>query len=116
MYTVADSAVLASGRPLPTNGDFRRGEGVAIVLRGRALAAWKAGGSHWTAVSSRLAVVRLQLTGPDEEPVLFHVIVCYAPTFRALKTTKEQFYDELQTAFLRVTGSDKFVVLGDFNA
>ena len=77
MNTVADSAVLASGRPLPTNGDFRRGEGVAIVLRGRALAAWKAGGSQWTAVSPRLAVARLRLAGPDEEPVSFHVIVFY---------------------------------------
>ena len=45
-----------------------------------------------------------------------YAYACYAPTFRALKTTKEQFYGELQTALLSVTGSDKFVVLEDFNA
>ena len=116
VYTVGDSAVLASGRSLPTSGDFRRGEGVAIVLRGRTLAAWKARGLQWTAMSPRLVIARLQLTDPHGRPILYHVIACYAPTFRALKTTEEQFYDKLQTALLSVTGLDKFVVLGDFNA
>ena len=50
VYIVGDSAVLASGRSLPTSGDFRRGDGVGIVLRGRTLAAWKARGLQWTAM------------------------------------------------------------------
>ena len=32
VYTLCDSAVLASGRSLPSSRDFRRGDGVAIVL------------------------------------------------------------------------------------
>ena len=72
VYTVGDSAAFASGRSLPTSGDFRR-EGVAIVPRGRALAAWNAGGSQWTAISPRFAVARLQLTGPHGRPIPFHV-------------------------------------------
>jgi len=59
-YAVRDSIVLSCGRPLPPeNGNFRRGEGVAIVLRGRALSAWRSGGSQWTGISSRLASARV---------------------------------------------------------
>ena len=51
VYSVGNSTVLARGRPLPADGEaFRRGDGVAIILRGRALEAWKAGGSQWRPV------------------------------------------------------------------
>ena len=44
LYHVGDAMVLSSGRPTPVDGEnFRRGEGVAIVVRGRALVAWRAG-------------------------------------------------------------------------
>ena len=47
VYSVGDSTVLSSGRPLPLDGAPRlRGEDVAIVLRGRALRAWRDGGSQ----------------------------------------------------------------------
>ena len=43
---MGESIVLAAGRPTPPIGPVReRGEGVAIVLSGSAVAAWKAGGS-----------------------------------------------------------------------
>ena len=61
IFSVADSMVLTSGKKLPgPDEEFRRGGGVAIVLRGRALSAWRSGGSQWRPISSRLAVAQLQ--------------------------------------------------------
>ena len=52
---VWDSVVLTSGREVPIGSGVRqRGEGVAIVLAGPAVHAWKAGGCKWKAWSSRL--------------------------------------------------------------
>ena len=43
-YEVSDSTVLTSGRCTPSEGECaQRGEGVALVLRGQALAAWRLG-------------------------------------------------------------------------
>ena len=73
IFSVVDSMVLTSGKKLPgPDGEFRRGGGVAVVLRGRALLAWRSGGSQWRPISSRLAVARLQTGG-----CRLHVIVCW---------------------------------------
>ena len=45
-----------------------------------------------------------------------HIIVCYAPTFRAQRCEKDRFFTELQRVIQSISPSDKFVVLGDFNA
>ena len=46
VYRVVNSAVLSAGRDIPDAGQTRqRSEGVAVVLSGKALNAWKAGGS-----------------------------------------------------------------------
>ena len=46
-YHVGKSVVLTAGRPTPEAGEHRqRGEGVAIVLTGEAMEAWKAGGEQ----------------------------------------------------------------------
>ena len=53
VYRVGDAVVLCSGRPMTKDGgSFRRGQGVAIVLRARALHAWRTGGCQWKALSS----------------------------------------------------------------
>lgn len=115
-YAVGDAVVLASGRPLPSMGEsFFRGEGVALVLRGRALRAWKAGGGQWSAVSSRLAVAKLRMVS-RKKFFTIHVLVCYAPTFRSSRMEKEIFFAELQGALHAIPRHDKFVLLGDFNA
>ncbi len=45
VYSISDSVVIAAGRPVPGAGVVkRRGEGVAIVLSGAAVEAWKCGG------------------------------------------------------------------------
>ena len=115
-YRVGGAVVLASGRPLPRSGDaVRRGEGVAIVLRGRALQAWRAGGEQWRAVSSRIAVAQLQMTFRKRLFVI-HVVSCYAPTFRSSRADKDAFFAELQGVLRDVGRHDKYVLLGDFNA
>eukprot|EP00117_Sycon_ciliatum_P000293 scpid101516/ scgid6415/ len=103
VYSVGDSAVLSSGRRLPSgDGSFLRGEGIAVVLRGRALRAWRDGGSQWAPVSPRLAVARLRfVSGRSRKLVNLHVIACYAPTFRAKRSAKGQL---LQRSATRDTG------------
>ena len=50
LYRVGNSVVLTAGSEVPGRGVVRqRGEGVAIVLSGPVLSAWKAGGSQWKA-------------------------------------------------------------------
>ena len=55
VYNVGESVVLTAGRPVPAVGEpIQRGEGVALVLTGPAIQAWRAAGQHWRAWSSRL--------------------------------------------------------------
>ena len=58
VYRVAESVVIAAGRPVPSAGVVnRRGEGVAIVLSGQAMKAWSSSGSRWKAWSYRLVLL-----------------------------------------------------------
>ena len=66
--------MLTAGRPAPAEGDIiRRGEGVALVLRGLAITAWKRGGKWWTAWSSRCVSAYLDFSGTTGG---LHVISC----------------------------------------
>ena len=59
---VGDSVVLTSGREVPIGSGVRqRGEGVAIVLAGPAVHAWKAGRCKWKAWSSRPVTATLDV-------------------------------------------------------
>ena len=52
VYRVGSSVALAAGRDVPEAGQPKhRGEGIAIVLSGVSVSAWKAGGSQWKAWS-----------------------------------------------------------------
>ena len=52
---VGESLVLTAGRDVPGIGYVKqRGEGVAIILTGPAIGAWKAGGKCWKAWSSKI--------------------------------------------------------------
>eukprot|EP00117_Sycon_ciliatum_P003195 scpid32106/ scgid8092/ len=123
-YSVGDALVISSGRPLPTE-NFTRGEGVAVLLRRRARAAFERGGSQQSAVSSRLMTCKLKFplcTGTQRQcpaeraSVWVHLVVCYAPTFRASRSVKDAFYADLQQTVMAVPLSDHLIVLGDFNA
>ena len=117
VYSVGDSIVLSSGRPVPQEGEsLPRGEGVAIVLSGRALQAWRAGGSQWQAVSPRIAVARLRMSAQKKKSLSIHVVVCYAPTFRSSRDAKDIFFDDLQRVLRSLKHhDDHLVLLGDFN-
>ena len=61
VYRVGGSVVLTAGRPTPeaVGVPRQRGEGVALVFTGPAIAAWRAGGQKWKAWSSRLITATL---------------------------------------------------------
>ena len=100
VYHVDDCVVLAAGRPTPSAGQPKqRGEGVAIVLSGAALEAWKAGGREWTAWSSRIITASLA-TGKQNSSKL-HVISCYAPTFGASRAEKNEFLTTSSKSWIR---------------
>ena len=128
VYCVGDAVVLASGRPLPNqasansnsatnlNSCCRRGEGVALVLRGRTRYAFEYGGCQWSAVSSRILVARLKFDLASGGVSSFSVVVCYAPTFRSPRSVKDEFFNSFQDVLSAIDGNDQLVLLGDFNA
>ena len=115
VYLVDNSVVLTAGRPTPQAGQsMQRGEGVAIVLSGPAVTAWKDGGEQWKTWGSRL--IQATLTSRKRRSEHIHVFSCYAPTFAATREKKEAFYDDLQSAIDEIPAEDTYVILGDFNA
>ena len=61
VYDVGKSVLLTAGRPAPALGKpIQRGEGVALVLTGPAIPAWRTAGQQWKAWSSRLIFACLQ--------------------------------------------------------
>ena len=115
VYRVGGSVVLAAGRPVPRAGAVRqRGEGIAIVLSGLAVGAWKAGGSCWKAWSSRLVTATLKVGSGRCD--FLHVFSCYAPTYAASREEKDNFFDSLQQALSAVSSEECYVMLRDFNA
>ena len=100
----------------PDGGRYFRGEGVAVVLPGRARRAWQDGGSQWTAISSRLVVARLGMAKVDGESNWLYVIVCYAPFFCAPRIMKDNFLTDVQELLRSVPFSERFEIPGDFNA
>ena len=84
--------VLTSSRPTPNeNEQMLRGEGVAIILSGEAVKAWEASGKNWQAYSSRIVrAILLESRSPYHQ---FHVISCYAPTFKLNRIEKDAFYN-----------------------
>ena len=116
VYCVGESVVLTTGRDVVPGGDEvrRRGEGVAIVLSGEAVRAWKEGGSRWKAWSSRLVSANLKVGNGSRDRL--HILSCYAPTFAASRKDKNIFYTTLQDALSAIPSDECFVKLGDFNA
>ena len=99
VYEVGESVVLAAGRPVPGDGVVKqRGEGVAVVLSGVAVSAWKDSGKCWKAWSSRLISVKLKVARGNRNKCFVYVFSCYAPTYAASREEKNAFYGLLQQA------------------
>jgi len=100
---------------VPQPGEnVQRGEGVALVLSGPAIAAWKTGSDQLRTWGSR--IVRAKLSTGKRFSGQLHVLSCYAPTYAASREAKEEFYDNLQSALDEIPAEDMYVILGDFNA
>ena len=114
-YEVGYSMVLTSGRNTPREEQLmQRGEGVALVLREQALAAWRLGGQQWKAWSSRCVSAVLQADKRPSSRV--HLVSCYAPTRAARREDKDAFFQDLERIIASVPSGELYVVLGDFNA
>ena len=98
VYHVGKSIVLTAGRKTPQGCQpIHRGEGIAIVLTGHAITAWKAGGEQlWKSWGSR--IIKATLGGGSRKTNRLHIFSCYAPTFAASRAEKDNFFDYLQQA------------------
>ena len=115
VYDVGDSVILTAGRSTPAQGQaVQRGEGVALVLRGLGLSAWRRGGKLCKAWSPRCVSASLQMDESAQSRL--HVVSCYAPTRAASREDKEAFFQELENIISSVPSQEKYVLLGDFNA
>ena len=94
VYHVGKSIVLTAGRETPQGSQPRQREGVAIVLTGHAVTAWKAGGKQWKSWGSR--IIKAALGGDNKKTSRVHILSCYAPTFAACRIAKDSFFDDLQ--------------------
>ena len=93
VYKVGGSIVISAGRPIPQGDQSRqRGEGVAIVLCGPAIDAWRHGGDQRKSWGSRLLKVTLD-TG--QKAGRLHVLSCYAPTYGSSREAKTTFFNNL---------------------
>ena len=90
------------------------GEGVALVLRRQALAAWRLGVQQWKAWSSRCVCAVVQVDKRLSRKV--HLVSCYAPTRTASREDKDAFFQELESIIFSVPSGGMYVILGDFNA
>ena len=115
VYNVGESVVLAAGREVPQGDQPRlRGEGVAIVLTGNAIAEWRVGGEQWKSWGSR--IIKATLGSGNRNTSHIHILSCYAPTYGSARSEKENFFDDLQQALDEIPSQELYIVLGDFNA
>ena len=115
VYQVGGSVVLTAGRERPSEGDdMQRGEGVAIVLLGPAIDAWKRTGKQWKAWGPRAVSACLQVG--ERIKTKLHMVLYYAPTRAASRQVKDAFYQDLESILPAIPTGEKYVILGDFNA
>ncbi|CAF1348390.1 unnamed protein product, partial [Didymodactylos carnosus] len=111
---LADHTIIHSG--LPSDEKTKRAHGMAVCLDQSAAKVWKASGSAWEAVSSRILTVRLGC-----KPINITVIAVYAPVNpangqKSEVEASEDFYKCLQETIDKVQKQDMVLVMGDFNA
>ena len=105
---IGSSKIIYSGI---LEGSERAMQGVGIFLDDQMKKAWNRAGSVVECRGGRLLRIQVEI-----ERRTFHVIACYAPTFRATDLEKEEFYRDLAEMVGRCKANEELVVLGDFNA
>ena len=75
--------------------------------------AWKSGGSHWKAWSSRLVSASLKV-GSKSCDLLHMLSLLCSYIFAASGEEKDAFFDSLQQALSEISSSGSFLMLGDF--
>ena len=98
--------MLTAGR-LVTREDRQRGEGVALILKGPAVQAWKAGGSRWKSWGSRIISASLRIGTHCSKQL--HILSCYAPPYPSSHEMKEAFYNDLQQALAEIPSQETYV-------
>eukprot|EP00117_Sycon_ciliatum_P032821 scpid74295/ scgid25378/ len=86
--------------------------GVAFVLRGNALKAWRAGGCQSSPLSARVMSLRLRFELENGNTDWITIVTAYAPTFRSKRSAKDEFYASLQNVMNNIAPSEKFILLG----
>lgn len=98
-----------------SNNKTRKAHGVAICLNKHATKVWKASGSIWKAINSRIVTVRLQC-----KPVNITIIAIYSPINRTNDQKENEevdgFYEDLQQVVNDTPKTDLLLIIGDFNA
>ena len=120
VHQVEGYTILHSGRPVPVESPLLRNESVGIVLDPALVAAWRAAGEDWSAVSPRIVRTRLKM-GTEQvdgaKPTTYITVVSvYPPTFRAPVEEKEMVYSDLQDTLDGVSEQDLLLIVGDLNA
>ena len=114
VYEMNGNVLLSAGQPTPADGvPIQRGGGVALVLLGSALVAWRCGGKQWKVWSSRCISAFLEFSGHAGR---LHVLSCYVPTRAASREDKDKFLNRHDVFITSVPARDCYVILGDFNA
>ncbi|XP_060579659.1 craniofacial development protein 2-like [Ruditapes philippinarum] len=100
--TNSQNTIVYSGRE-----DNNHREGVAIIMTPHA----KKSLIEWLPINERLITARF-----NGRHVKTSIIVCYAPTNDAEEDSKDNFYQQLQTAIDKVPVHDILLIIGDLNA
>lgn len=83
---------VTSGREVPSLGrSHQRDEGVALVLHGPAIIAWRNSGSQWKAWGSR--IISAMLDCGEQLHVFF--LLCSYSTLTTSRDEKDEFFNSL---------------------
>ena len=116
VYEVGESLLLTAGRERSAVGDsVQRREGIAIILSGPAICAWKRAGKQWKAWGSKAVSACLQV-GDRGLSGKLHVVSCYAPTRAVRRDVNVAFFQDMECFLSSVPSGEKYLLLGDFNA
>ena len=113
VYHVWESVALMEGHPVTVQAPGEPGqrrEGVAIVLSGPAIRAWKTAGEQWMLWSSEYVLA-------DWERKIDSLLPsCYVPIRASSREARDEFFLDLEQALAAMPHDEPFIFLEDLNA